>query len=629
MSAKKLPEGLQGQVDDGDSERFKPVHTSLKADGMSENLSEHKAATESQSDANAFQSVRFRGVSAAERRGQYLRLAFLGLLIVLGFGLGGGYLLMETSPAARNWAQKRIKKLEAFAEQHNGAIPTFSLEALERKVLSWYGPGSEQAALRPWKEMDCRFLIQEALSRKLNKALDAEGRYLLVACQLSQDMPAVALQHANEVFEAKAGSKEIQRNWNNLNEKLITDEAKFRSRALEVQAPRQIQTCRTWAPSPDCLIRLVDEARNPLSMRQDKALQVFDKNLKQLVPHLKIWFFWAAAQNAIKTGRSAEAENRLREASELLKGSFDPFLERAVFKSRVQNAWLRRDLGMMQKIWKERPKQRMSDDALSFLDVELMYKDLIDPSQGLEQLDAFLNQPESYLRFRYDPLFVRWVVEQAISKGRASSGRLYLERLTQVEDSGEKATPSEWLENLWIRLDLAEGKGIAALKALQKRELYAEKSALLYHLKGLAMLQGFSSREYRLRAAQEFQKAVNIDGNPESFFAIIVTFLEADALKKAEATLSFWQKQKLNEASKPWLEMARGLVQSRAGKNVEGRKLFFDTKQRYPDFQPLRKLEQKLNGDKQYLETQLLTNMQLMLGAYGPLGPLVFLGQKS
>lgn len=631
MTAKKSPleELEKGEEATRRAYLIQPLMPSKKEEAsLASSMRDEKAPTSRDENLESNQqvpihTVQFRETSRPEKRWNrwiWILLALVGLLLLT---LGLGYMLTKRSPSAQKWVHKRLQVLR---EKHVVWSDFLALPELEKKLLSWYAPGSERAATRPWREMDCRFLIEEALSRKLNKTLDSEGRYLLVACQLSQDMPQVALRLAQEAYGETAGIKQGLSNWADARVQLIAGEARYRLHALEAQAPRRFNKCRQWSATPDCLVRLVDEARQPLLVKQDKAFPVLEGGLKKATPDVRAWFYWAGGLSSMKAGRVEEAENRLQKGVQLLGETYDPFLERALFKARVQNAWQFRDAALMRKVWNDRPKKRLQDDPLAFLDSRLMYKSLSNPQEGLKELNGFLQQGESYLRFRYDPLFVRWIIEQSILSGQVAGGRQYLERLTEA--AGLELKSSEWLATLSVRIDLAEHKGIDALKTLQNLERYMRGSALLHHLRGLAMLEGFSSKEFRLRAAQEFQRAVNSDGNPESYLALVVSFLEADAIKKAEATVNFWQKQKVSEADKKWLGFAKTMVLRQAGKNVEADRQWSELRSRNPDFELFRKYDQNLRVDSNLLENRLFKSLQQLLGPYGPFGPLVYVGQR-
>lgn len=614
----------------GDDLLIQPLKIQRKDEGTNGDSSrDHKTSVSAQEALPSAQQVPIHAVQfrQASKEGRYRRLSLWTFLILTAVLSGSGilgYFYLKTSPKGRKYLQEKIG---VFKGEHQKVSEYLGLAALEKSLLSWYAPGTKLAGQRPWREMDCRFLIEEALSRKLNKTLDPEGSYLLVSCQIAQDMPQVALRMARDSNGDAAGLKQNLTNWSEARFQLAAAEARYRIHALEVQSSPRYDQCRQWSPKPDCLLRFVDEARQPLLVKQEKAFSVLETGLKQTPADVKVWFYWAAGLSSIKSGLSAEAETRLQKATHILKDTYDPFLERALFKSRVQNAWINRDLALMQKVWKERPKQRMQDDPMAFLDSRLMYKSLASPQEGLTELDGFLQQSESYLRFRYDPLFVRWVVEQSIQSGRAAAARRYLELLTQ--SAGQELKSSEWLSTLWVRIDLSEHKGVDALKTLQVLERYIKGSALLHHLRGLAMLEAFSSKDFRLRAAQEFQKAVNMEGSRDSYLALIISFIEAGSLKKADATLNFWQKQRLSDADKRWLGLTQALLLRFSGRTVESDRNIISLKALYPDFEPLRKAEQELKANPKAFENQPFKTLQLMLGPYGAFGPLVYLGQKS
>jgi hypothetical protein len=556
------------------------------------------------------------------------RPLFFGLSLFVLF-LIAGFVWLRFSRDAQMEARKVLTEAKQLLETKGLAhlIEPVS-RSLDRQINKWHGgPGSEKSAQRPWNEMECRFLIEEAISRRVKQNLDAEGRYLLISCQLAQDTPQVAVR---SISEAHGEPSKLQReagSWDLVPEQLIAAEAQRRLHAMEVRAALRVPTCEKWSASPGCLLRFVDQARQPLATKQDNSFALLEKVVTQKSARVQAWFYWAAGLSASKNLNKEQAEARLRKAAGKLAETREPFLKREIFRTRVRNAWIHRDRLLLQKVWKTRPKAEMEADRAGFLDVSLMHGAMLKPNEQSQELAEFFTRPESYQRHQFDPFFVRWLVERAIRQGLTESAQTYINRLSAGAEDYERV--SEELSVLRVRILLARKQPLEALKLIQSMERFAQRSQELLHLKGLGLLMGFQTRQYRMLAAQELQKAVNAGARFEGYFAMIVAFLEAREWVKAEATLSFWRRDKLRSSEVVWISFAQGLIRYARGDLDKARGIWRELAQANPQFDVVRKLEQNLSEDPRYLENQLLNQLLLLLPPDSPLGPLALFGQKA
>lgn len=574
------------------------------------------------------EGIRFREKEAAARaRARWKKYLIVGILSLGGL-LGVCALVLQYSPAAQRWAKRQRIVIQAWglpAELSYAISKPFAY--WEEKLSKMEAPGGGSSSLRPWSSMDCKFLIQEALSRKIKAPLDSEGSYLLLACQLANDMPTVAsqmLRESNVLSPISASTP-----WKELPERLIAHEVQMRMQTLSAAAPPRSPGCPRWKGTPACMLRYVQQARQALQTKQEGAFTLLEKSFPKSEPRLRVWLLWAAGLIAIKESRGPEGEKRLEAAAKLLQKIYDPFMEREVFRARVRNAMNLRDPQLMNKVWQQRPQKRIREDGSAYLDVDLMRKTVLRPLSAAEELTAFLDRPESYQRFRFDPAFIRWVVEQGIFNGRTKEAGAYLERLVVQENEGRIVAPVEWIDLLRIRLLLAQRRGLESLQKIQAVERYVPRSAQLMHLKGLGLLHAFTSKPYRMKAAQEFQKAINNGGRNPSYFAMIMAFLEAKETVKAEAALSFWQKEPVKGGDRLWVGLARSLIRYQYGELEAVTRLWRELGAEFPEAQFIRKLEQNLRDDPKFLENQIFMPISEILPLKSPLGPLVDLSQKS
>ncbi len=573
--------------------------------------------------------VRFRDKDVLHSKSsRWLVALALSLVTFLALSVAA-YLTLRFSEKANRWVQSKMVLLKTLKMPEAIAPYVYRpLELWEKSLAGFNGPGSKGAAEKKWSSMSCHFLIQEAMTRKLKGPLDPEGSYLLASCQLFKDMPQIAIRSINEEDALHSNQSSVAMQWEDLPGKLLASEVKFRLHALEVQAPIRFPFCIQWQASADCFFRFVVQSRQPLRVKLDGAYKILESGIRNRNVRFAAWLNWAAGLNAIKVGQYEQGELYLKKASEKLRLMKDPFLEREVFRVRVQNAWLQSSRDLMQKVWKGRPSKLMKEDSLAFLDVDLMHKAMIKSPGSYEPFQAFLDSPESFQRYRFDPYLIQMIVEQAINFQKLPEASRYLDHIIESQEDPLATQGVEWLDILRLRLLVAQSKGLEALQLIQSMEKRMQKSPLLTHMKGLALLHAFTSKPYRLKAAQEFQKSINAGSRGPSYFALVVSFLEANELVKAEATLSFWQRDGLSSADGPWVALARSLIRYREGDLDAAQRAWQDIANAHPDFTVVRKLEHNVKEDPKYLEEQLFTRLSQMLPMQSPLGPLVEVSQK-
>ncbi len=568
-------------------------------------------------------AIKYRKVEHPNRR-IHVWLGILILVLTLaGLVIALPLYLIKTDPTMNLATRNTLRMIQKNLDKRGlGAKTKEYTDLLLLKLKAPESPGTDKAASRAWRDMDCKFLVQEALSRRYKGSLEPNGQYLLTNCQVYQDLPQAALRMISENHGDASQFQRTSDSWEMLPLQLLAGEAQRRLQAFQLVAPKNFTNCRRWSGSPGCLLKFLDQARQPVRTRLDDGYLVLRDALRAQRPVLQAWLGFAAGWNAIKAGDSVQAEQYLWDAAKLFPDLFDPFLEREIFRLRLHNAYRQHDKKLFSVVWKARPLALMSDDDAGFFDAQF-YKTLVmKPEKTGSALEEFLSHPESFQRFRYDPVFVRLIVEQSIRFQKSESGLSYLDRIAEQQDE-EKALDGESLPLLRARLLIAHQNGQEALQSLQTVEKFAVKSQELAHLKGLAMLQAYSTRPYLLLAAAEFQKAANLEPRSEHFFALIVTFLETKEPKKAETALKFWQKLKGRAADELWRGFAHGLILANQGNEAEARQLWVDLAQRNPGFEPLQRLRANLNEDPKYLQDQLVKRLLPVLPIDGPLSPLV------
>jgi hypothetical protein len=438
-------------------------------------------------------AIKYRSVEPS-RRGWRLALGVgLLVLVLVALFVALPYYLMRTDRAINQATKDSIRFVQKNLEKHGLGTKTRPLaSSLIQHLKLTEAPGSEAAAARAWRDMECKFLIQEALSRRFRGSLDSTGQYLLTSCQLAQDIPQAALR---QIMENYGDATQFQRSgvsWEMLPIQLLTGEAQRRMLTFRLVAPKNYVGCRRWEGSPSCVLKFVDLARQPMRSRLDEGYTVLRNAMSNQSPVLQAWLAMAAASHLTRVGDGAQVERVLNEAAELFPDLYDPFLQREIFRMRMLNAFRLGDRKLGQLVWKSRPAAMMEADEAGFLDVMLLRDFLRKPGNIGAALDEFFSRPESHQRFRFDPVFVRLVVEHAIRQQRAVEGLSYLDRIQEQHDD-EKNLDSEWLPLLRVRLLLAQGNGLEALQTLQPLEKLVVRSQELAHLKGTAMLHAYST----------------------------------------------------------------------------------------------------------------------------------------
>jgi hypothetical protein len=567
-------------------------------------------------------SVKYRSIKHSNH---VLRVVLgFGLLILVigGLFLGLPYYLIRTDRAINKATKDSIRFVQKNLEKRGLGVHTKPYaESMLAHLRLADAPGTDAAAAKAWRDMDCRFLIQEALSRRFSGALEPVGQYLLASCQLAQDMPQVAVRQLTENYGDAAQFQRNGDSWEMLPMQLLAGEAQRRMQVFRLIAPKTFPGCHRWAPSTSCMQRFVDQARQPLRSRFDDGYAVLKAGLKNQNPVLQAWLALATSWNFAKAGDGAQVEAVLREAAGLFPKLFDPFLEREIFRQRMMNAYRLGDRKLAMSIWKARPTVLIEADEAGFYDINLLRALMGKRDKAGPALDDFFAHAESHQRYRFDPFFIRIVVEQAIRYQKSLEGLTYLDRIHEQQND-DRILDSEWLPLLRARLLLAQKNGLEALQTLQPLERFVVRSPELAHLKGTAMLHAYSTKPYRLLAAAEFQKAANLEPRAEHFFALILSFLDSKDFQKAESAFKFWQRIKPRAGEDVWRSLAHGLLNYSQGREAVAAQIWNELSQRNPGFVTVKSMKTNLAEDPNYLKDQMVNKIIPMLPPDGPMSPL-------
>ncbi|MCX6127692.1 MAG: hypothetical protein NTX25_01345 [Proteobacteria bacterium] len=478
--------------------------------------------------------MRYRIIKQADSVEKIRLKKFLAIIVMLGFFLSLTWYIVKKDSNINQSIQRVTKLFQKNLDRKGFGIYTKAYtEGFINRLRTLDGPGTDKSSLKTWREMDCRFLIQEAYSRKIRAPLDSQARYLLLSCLLFQDSPQMAL-------------RSIQDDYGD---------------------PQRIRkTVYSWDVLPELL----------------------------------------AASEAQQNGESKQAETYLRAAAGLFPALFDPFLEREIFRARLFNAARSLDKKSFQAIWKTRPITRMEEDEKAFLDVNVYRVFVLKPNESAAALSDFFSKPESVQRFQYDAGFIRMIVEQSIRWHLTSEGVEYLDRLIGQRSPG-KSQDGEWLPLLRARLLLAEHRYSEVLDTLKPIENFAVRSQEYSHIKGAAILSGNLTKNYQLMAAAEFQKAVNIEPRAEHFMALIMAFIDAHEIEKADKSMKFWGKIKVKQGDEAWRLFAEGLLKYARGNRGGARQTWAEIGLRYPSFELASRVGKNLDEDPKYLENQMVS----------------------
>lgn len=567
--------------------------------------------------------MRYRIIKQADSVEKIRLKKFLAVIVMLGFLLSLTWYIVKKDSNINQSIQRVTKLFQKNLDRKGFGIYTKAYtEGFINRLRTLDGPGTDKSSLKTWREMDCRFLIQEAYSRKIRAPLDSQARYLLLSCLLFQDSPQMALRSIQDDYGDPQRIRKTVYSWDVLPELLAASEAQQRMQTFSWQLRQDYPNCRRWEVSPACLIRFVEQARQPLRVRLDDGYKILNQGLNQMDPLLQAWLGLAAGWSTMKNGESKQAETYLRAAAGLFPALFDPFLEREIFRARLFNAARSLDKKSFQAIWKTRPITRMEEDEKAFLDVNVYRVFVLKPNESAAALSDFFSKPESVQRFQYDAGFIRMIVEQSIRWHLTSEGVEYLDRLIGQRSPG-KSQDGEWLPLLRARLLLAEHRYSEVLDTLKPIENFAVRSQEYSHIKGAALLSGNLTKNYQLMAAAEFQKAVNIEPRAEHFMALIMAFIDAHEIEKADKSMKFWGKIKVKQGDEAWRLFAEGLLKYARGNRGGARQTWAEIGLRYPSFELASRVGKNLDEDPKYLENQMVSKMIPMLPVDGPLGPLV------
>lgn len=469
--------------------------------------------------------------------------------------------------------------------------------------------------------LKCADVLKEGLDRKLKGALSTDDRYLMMSCTLFQDAPQSAVRYGSEAFRNDEAPR-----WEGLTELLLFTEAQRRVHILDVVSQQKDKYCPDWKATAACLVRFANEGALPYPLPSwESAYAVLNKDIAQQPSHIQAWLQYLAGQYALKAQKAAEPY--LTKAKIALDRINDPMLEREIFRGRVRNAFQMNDKSLMEKVWEERPIERMAEDTTAFMDVDLLHSLMMVPAEGRSHLEIFLQQPQAAQRFRFNFSWMRFIVEQSILLGLPGAADEWLTNILAQGKTSDEGKTTDVYGLLRVRLLLASEKYLNALELMTKMERFAAKTAEWHQLKGLAVLGASSaSRERLVQAAKEFQSATNAQPQSASPFALIVTFLSLELPLKAEATLAYWGQMKRDDEA--LYAFARGLVRYASGDPTAARQIWNDGLAKYPNRTFWANMNQNIEADPEYLRRDLFKRLSSMLSPDSPLGPLTLWRQK-
>lgn len=467
----------------------------------------------------------------------------------------------------------------------------------------------------------CAAFIADAINKKLRSKLSSEEFLHVVNCELFQDSASIAQQ----TLQKSGITLTHGVTWDKLYQSLLVLETTRRLQPLSPLPVFPKQGCLRWAPSPDCVLRYVDEARLSYKSRWQDGFKALDPVIREKPALEKAWFYLATSRYATKDEDFAKSESFSKKSFDALSGENNPFLEREIYRNATISAFLSGDGNLVKKAKAYRPAAREEEDPRAFLDVNLL-NNLPSP-KGRDRIAEFLATSEAKIRFASDARFLKLVLHDTQIFGLQTEGLTFA---TSVFGRDPKVdTFGESLILMYARVMIGAGRGDEAIALLGSLESSGYRSAELHHLRGLAYLLPSKLKNSALMAAKEFQTAAGISKNEDSLFAMLVSLLGTQSRSKAEQVLQQWRGLGPQVQKSVWFAFAEGIILYNAGKAAEAKAAWTRGEKLSKNKEMWKTLQSNVQKDPTYFDRDVAASLKFMLPPESPLGSLALYGQKS
>ncbi len=490
------------------------------------------------------------------------------------------------------------------------------------------GPKKQKALEKSVKLSGCAATIEALLDKKLKTDFGGRDYYKLGTCLLMSDRYELAKEYIK--IDPKVSSNLISWNPEQVQLKLVGIEVNRRLDPFSFRSSTANRYCDSWKVDPNCLIRLVEESRQPIRLESEQGFLSLEKKVVKEHRDYVGWLYFAGGLIASKAGDYSKAEIRFGKAMIGARESKDRYLQREIFRSRVKNAWLGGDFVQIDKVWGQIPAEIFNEDNRSFLDVELL-RALVAPNADTKNLIAvYLERPESYMRFNDDIYFIKFVFNMGLKNREYERTYGFLKSLESVGNRSFSSGPgSYWLKLAMIRSLYPQGASIKIQEIIRSLDGGIPDTAELEHLVGLIRLKNRVERGALGLAAENFRKAITLGGGDASSFGLIVTLLEMNNPKAADQELKKWQAKSQGLDSGLWIEFARGLISYSSGNVADAQKVWNDQLHRSKNSLFLKVLMHNLRDDPDYMVGRIFEVLSQILPVDSPLGALALFSQKA
>ncbi len=474
----------------------------------------------------------------------------------------------------------------------------------------------------------CAATIETLLDKKLKNSFTGLDYYNLGSCLLLSDR----YELAKEYIKLDVARIAPVNSWSDdaLNLNIISLEVYRRMDAFSFRAPLFTKHCVVWRYDPNCFLRLVEEARQPIRLETEQGFLALEKKLVKETPALAGWLYFVGGIIASKNGDESLAEQRFGKAIVATRTFQDKYLQRELFKSRIKNLWSGKKFKEIEIAWAQLPAEIYSEDSRVFLDVEFL-KSISLPHADIKNLTAvYLDRPESYLRFNDDINFLKLILYLGLKSKEFS--RVY-GFLKNIESQSIKAASQEkndyWLKIGMVRALYPQGELTKIQEIIATLKEENGNRAELEHLIGLIRLKSRKEKNSLSLASDNFRRAISFGSSNDSSFSLIICQLEMNDLKGAQETYKSWVSSRKEGVDEIWIQFTKGLIIYAGGKHDQAIKVWNELQHKRKSHQFIQVLMHNLQDDPEYMQGRIYEVLTQILPVESPLGALALFSQKA
>ena len=489
------------------------------------------------------------------------RFPFKQLIVALVFMMLGmaGYLLIFKGPIYYKVYYFLSDQVEFLAREIDPDLSISENKVRQRSLggvdqdSSPISPGSIEALDMDWEEMDCKFLVQEALSRKHKKNLDEVGEVWLAECYLFMGEIARAYRLLKKNQNILTG-KRLEWTPERIDNFLTFIEASIYHWRLDTAENLTHLLCRGWQWSPGCIAKLMVAAASGNSRIAETGFLKLSALKNKFGQRAYTYILIAGGRAALASKNYKKAMIRYGQA--LNSARDNRYLSLRSEEGQMITAYASKDQVVATRIFRSVKSKYRKKNRELLGKFGLLY--------GLSSKKASGSTMKKFLRKGYinahtkrDPFFLEIVVLEAI-KNRLpreinqylNGVRLYLKKINRKNKEGLRE-----VELMIIRSRIAQDQNNFAFKKLVGFQKRYGVDARSLHLKAVLIMTIFNSQKYYSLAAKNFQSAVMKQDNWQSFFGLGWSLILSKQYSKVPSIIDAWKARKFDNDAGLWLSL--------------------------------------------------------------------------